>query len=61
MGVFEKEYELPTPIQEEIIPIALAGRDILAWAKNRTGKTRAYLIPLGEDRTHNRSMCKVGA
>lgn len=48
MGIFEKGYEVPSPIQEESIPIALAGRDILARAKNGTGKTGAYLIPVLE-------------
>ena len=48
MGIFEKGYEKPSPIQEESIPIALAGRDIMARAKNGTGKTGAYLIPLLE-------------
>ena len=48
MGIFEKGYEHPSPIQEESIPIALAGRDILARAKNGTGKTAAYLIPVLE-------------
>ncbi|XP_050012158.1 probable ATP-dependent RNA helicase DDX6 [Alexandromys fortis] len=33
---------------EESIPIALSGRDILARAKNGTGKSGAYLIPLLE-------------
>ena len=37
MGIFEKGYEEPSPIQEESIPIALAGRDLLARAKNGTG------------------------
>lgn len=32
-------------MQEESIPIALTGRDILARAKNGTGKTGAYSIP----------------
>lgn len=48
MGIFEKGYEKPSPIQEESIPIALAGRDVLARAKNGTGKTAAYLIPVLE-------------
>lgn len=48
MGIFEKGYEAPSPIQEESIPIALAGRDVLARAKNGTGKTGAYLIPVLE-------------
>ena len=37
MGIFEKGYEVPPPIQEGSIPIALAGRDILAQAKNGAG------------------------
>lgn len=45
MGIFEKGFEKPSPIQEEAIPIALAGRNILARAKNGTGKTAAFVIP----------------
>jgi len=30
MGIFEKGWEDPSPIQEESIPVALVGRDILA-------------------------------
>jgi len=45
MGIFEYGFEKPSPVQEESIPFALAGRDILARAKNGTGKTGAYLIP----------------
>jgi len=48
MGIFEKGWESPSPIQEASIPIALTGRDILARAKNGTGKTGAYTIPLIE-------------
>jgi len=45
MGIFEKGFERPSPIQEEAIPLALVGKDILARAKNGTGKTGAFLIP----------------
>ncbi|KAK9381880.1 DEAD-domain-containing protein [Kockiozyma suomiensis] len=45
MGIFEAGFEKPSPIQEESIPVALAGRDILARAKNGTGKTAAFVIP----------------
>lgn len=38
MGIFEKGWEKPSPIQEASIPIALSGKDILARAKNGTGK-----------------------
>jgi len=47
-GIFEKGWEKPSPIQEASIPIALTGRDILARAKNGTGKTGAYCIPVLE-------------
>ena len=55
MGIFEKGFERPSPIQEESIPIALTGRDILARAKNGTGKTAAFTIPILEktDSTKN--------
>lgn len=55
MGIYEKGFEKPSPIQEETIPIALAGRDILARAKNGTGKTASFLIPALEktDTTKN--------
>lgn len=48
MGIFEKGYEKPSPIQEESIPDALAGKNILARAKNGTGKTGAFAIPMLE-------------
>ncbi|CAG9762455.1 unnamed protein product [Ceutorhynchus assimilis] len=48
MGIFEKGWEKPSPIQEAAIPIALGGKDILARAKNGTGKTGAYSIPVLE-------------
>ncbi|KIL61043.1 hypothetical protein M378DRAFT_187630 [Amanita muscaria Koide BX008] len=45
MGIFEAGFEKPSPIQEEAIPIALTKRDVLARAKNGTGKTAAFIIP----------------
>lgn len=48
MGIFEKGWEKPSPIQEVSIPVALSGKDVLARAKNGTGKTGAYSIPLLE-------------
>lgn len=38
MGIFEKGWEKPSPIQDAAIPEAMAGKDILARAKNGTGK-----------------------
>src|SRR5579864_2903494 len=36
----------PTPVQNEAIPPALAGRDVVATAQTGTGKTLAFLVPL---------------
>ena len=47
-GVFEMGFEFPSPIQEESIPNALEGKNLIAKAKNGTGKTAAYGIPLCE-------------
>ena len=39
-------YEIPSPIQEQAIPILLEGKDILASAQTGTGKTAAFAIPI---------------
>jgi len=39
-------YTVPTPIQEQAIPIALAGRDVLGIAQTGTGKTAAFTLPM---------------
>lgn len=42
----EKGYEKPTPIQEQAIPVALSGSDLLGIAQTGTGKTAAFAIPV---------------
>jgi len=46
--IVEKGFDKPSPVQEEVIPLALAGKNIIARAKNGTGKTAAYSIPIIE-------------
>lgn len=38
MGIYEKGWERPSPVQDASIPAAVSGKDILARAKNGTGK-----------------------
>jgi len=45
----EKGFEVPTPIQEKIIPMLLRGKmDIIGQAQTGTGKTAAFGLPLIE-------------
>jgi ATP-dependent RNA helicase DeaD len=45
-GVEELGFETPTPIQYEVIPAMIAGRDIIGQAQTGTGKTAAFALPI---------------
>lgn len=45
-NVAEHGYVSPTPIQEKTIPHLLEGKDVIGIANTGTGKTAAFLIPL---------------
>jgi ATP-dependent RNA helicase RhlE len=47
-AVAEQGYTVPTPIQAQVIPVVLAGRDVLAGAQTGTGKTAGFTLPLLE-------------
>lgn len=61
----EIKYKVPTPIQEEAIPLILSGRDILGCAQTGTGKTAAFAIPtlqlLNEEKVSQNSQGKIRA
>ncbi len=39
-------YTHPTPVQQQAIPPALAGKDVIACAETGTGKTAAFVLPI---------------
>lgn len=39
-------FDAPSPIQDQAIPLALEGRDVIGLAETGTGKTAAFLLPL---------------
>ena len=45
-GIDATGYETATPVQEQVIPLILEGRDLIASAQTGTGKTAAFLLPL---------------
>lgn len=41
----EAGYSQPTPVQEQAIPAALAGKDLLVSSQTGSGKTAAFMLP----------------
>ncbi|MBI2340126.1 MAG: DEAD/DEAH box helicase [Deltaproteobacteria bacterium] len=49
-------FEHPTPIQCEVIPVALTGKDIIGLAQTGSGKTAAFVLPIAERLTHGHGL-----
>jgi len=52
--IADLEWEEPTPVQEQVIPLARRGEDLMAQAQTGTGKTGAFAIPILEKLKENR-------
>ncbi len=52
-------YTTPTPIQEQAIPVVMAGRDVFGCAQTGTGKTAAFGLPILH-RLHNQGPFRGG-
>ncbi|TSW35251.1 putative ATP-dependent RNA helicase DDX59 [Bagarius yarrelli] len=46
MNLKKAGYEAPTPVQMQMVPVGLAGRDVIATADTGSGKTVAFLLPV---------------
>ncbi len=58
-AVADAGYETPTPIQEQAIPVALAGRDVLGIAQTGTGKTAGFTLPMIDRLAQGRSKARM--
>ncbi len=45
-AVLDEGYTKPSPVQAEVVPLVLTGRDVLAMAQTGTGKTAAFVLPI---------------
>ena len=45
-AVVECGYNEPTPVQAQVIPVALTGCDVMAGAQTGTGKTAGFTLPM---------------
>ncbi len=50
----QKGFDIPTPIQHQVIPSALQGKDIVGIAQTGTGKTLAFAIPIIQHLARNK-------
>ena len=58
-GVESSGYDTATPVQEQVIPLIMDGKDLIASAQTGTGKTAAFLLPMMNHLITNNHHSKV--
>jgi superfamily II DNA/RNA helicase len=58
-AVADAGYTTPTPIQEQAIPVALAGKDVLGIAQTGTGKTAGFVLPMIDILSRGRAKARM--
>lgn len=58
-NVAKAGFEAPTAIQDQTVPLALEGKDVIGLANTGTGKTAAFLLPILQKLYLNRSALSV--
>jgi ATP-dependent RNA helicase CshB len=55
----KNHFKEPTPIQEQVIPACLKGKDVIGLSATGSGKTHAYLIPIMEMADPTKDYCQA--
>ena len=58
--VQEKGFTTPTPVQEKVIPLVLAKKDVMALSQTGSGKSASFVLPVLQLWSQNRDSAKKG-
>ncbi len=57
-AIAKLNFSTPTPVQAQTIPLAVAGKDILARSQTGSGKTAAYVLPILQSILRRKTVCR---